>query len=390
MTDAITLTPEQSRALDAVGQWLKTRDQPSFKLWGVAGVGKTFLAKYLASQQDGTVAFVAYTGRACEMLRRNGCPARTIHSALYLPMAERGEELTKLRDELSTCADPVKERRLIRRIEELSQPKFVLRGNSPLRDASLIIADEMSMIAENEANDLLSFGVPLLTLGDPGQLPAIEGRGFFSSGEPDFLLTEIHRQAKDSPVLQLAHAAREGRPLRPGYHGESRVIGRRQVDKDTALGVAQILSGSNKARIQLNNENRALRGFEGWPRAGEKLICLRNNPRSGLFNGSQIELIADAVEKSDALLTLTTADAEYVCYKLCFTAPEHLKAMPWQKRAGYDEFDFSYALTVHRAQGGQWASVLVWDDLWKWDPAMHRKVLYTAISRAEERVVVAL
>lgn len=392
-TPAIILTPEQSRAQDAVAAWLKTGDEPFFVLHGAAGVGKTSLAKHLAGLQNGSTLFAAYAGKAAAVLRKKGCtPASTIHSLIYAPLTERNEELRNLRDELDASTDDAKSRRLMRRIEDLSKPKFVLRDpeKTPLSRASLLILDECSMANEEIATDLLSFDIPILVLGDPYQLPPLEGTGYFDR-DPDFMLTEIHRQAAESPVIQLATRARDGKPLTIGQYGSSLVTRRGLTGKDLILGVSQVLSCSNKARIQLNGEIRKLLGYEGqYPRKGERLICLRNNPQSGLFNGEQIELAEDAEETSDTMLSIVTADEEYKAHKLCFTQPERLRAMPYGKRAAADEFDYANCVTVHKFQGSQAPSVLVWDDLWSWDKEMQARSRYTALTRAEERVVMAL
>lgn len=340
--------------------------------------------------------FAAFSGKACDVLRRKGSPAQTIHSLIYLPTSERSEELETLRAELDTDPPPsdARERKILARIEQLSSPKFAVRprDRSPLTGASLLVLDECSMVSESIARDLLSFEVPILVLGDPGQLPPIEGAGYFDS-KADFTLTEIHRQAAESPVIQLAMAAREGRPLRSGAHGSSYVTSRARINESLALGVSQIVCGSNKARAELNTENRKLRGFSGtFPQAGERLICLRNNAKTGVFNGQIFETTGDAYEdpSSPSMLVIPTAEQEFRAYKLCFTKPEALKAMPYGKRAAADDFDFAWALTGHKSQGSQWESVMVWADQFRWDRDLYNRWLYTACTRAEERVVVAL
>ena len=61
--------------------------------------------------------------------------------------------------------------------------------------------------------------------------------------------------------------------------------------------------------------------------------------------------------------------------------------VPWQVRRRHDEFDFGYALTVHKAQGSQWNDVVVFDESRAFRE--HRaRWLYTAITRAAERVMV--
>ena len=80
----------------------------------------------------------------------------------------------------------------------------MLNAESALRDAKLLVLDEVSMVGPEMARDLLAFGKPILVLGDPGQLPPVKGEGAFNTDEPDVLLTEVHRQAGDSAIIRLA------------------------------------------------------------------------------------------------------------------------------------------------------------------------------------------
>ena len=72
----------------------------------------------------------------------------------------------------------------------------------------------------------------MLVLGDPFQLPPVQGSGFFTNAEPDVMLTEIHRQARDNPIIRLSLDIREGEYLERGIYGESRVIAREDVDRE--------------------------------------------------------------------------------------------------------------------------------------------------------------
>ena len=82
------------------------------------------------------------------------------------------------------------------------------------------------MVDAELGRDLLSFGVPLLVLGDPAQLPPIQGGGggFFTEAEPDVMLTEVHRQAQDNPIIRLSMEIRAGEYLEPGRYGETEVV----------------------------------------------------------------------------------------------------------------------------------------------------------------------
>ena len=175
-------SPQQDRALKEIAAWLKSGRPQIFRLFGYAGTGKTTLARHIAEGIDGETVFAAYTGKAALVLRNKGCTdARTIHSLIY-----RAQDLD----------------------EEV--PSFVINEQSPANDAALIIIDECSMVDEELGRDLLSFGRPVLVLGDPAQLPPVKGGGFFTEAEPDFMLTEVHRQAADNPIVRMSMIVREG------------------------------------------------------------------------------------------------------------------------------------------------------------------------------------
>src|SRR5438876_5918165 len=252
-------TPHQNAALTAASNWLKaTRGRASiFRLFGYAGTGKTTLAKHLAEGVDGKVLFAAFTGKAACVMRSKGCPgAGTIHSLIYRAR-ESGEET----------------------------PSFELWDEAPASKARLIVIDECSMVDAELARDLTSFGVPLLVLGDPAQLPPIQGGGFFTDTEPDAMLTEVHRQAEDNPIIRLSMEVRAGRELEPGTYGETHIVTRDALDPQRVIDADQVLVGRNATRRAYNARMRERRGFGGTlPSAGDKLVCLRNNKRKGLFN----------------------------------------------------------------------------------------------------------
>jgi len=417
----ITLTAEQSRANDAVASWLADESRkPYFILHGLAGTGKTSLAKHFAEQRNsGGVVYAAYTGKAVEVLQRKGCsPAYTIHSLIYLPQNAKIKEIEELRKELSEkrsndSLKPGEEQKIIRRIAKLNSPDFTLNEKSPLFNAKLLVLDECSMVDATIARDLIAFNVPILVLGDPGQLPPIEGAGFFNQ-KPDFMLTEIHRQAAESPIIQLAMKAREGRGLALGNYGSSQIIKRASVNEEHVRSVSQIITGKNTSRKSMNDEMRTLLGFSGeFPQKSERLICLRNNKQSGLFNGAMVELASDShgvwprnpesnkvdmtgpappIDMMDDAIEFEVAGREgpVTVLKDTFANYDRIRAMPYGLRAQYDEFDYAYAITCHKAQGSQFPSVLIYADLFQWDKELYKRWLYTALTRAEDRVILAM
>jgi exodeoxyribonuclease-5 len=370
-------SPQQDQALQAVGRWLKDGRPQLFRLFGYAGTGKTTLARYFAEHVDGQVQFAAFTGKAAQVLRSKGATnARTIHSLIYRP---RGEEAVEDESTGKTSMSPT----------------FSLNRQSPVARAKLIVVDECSMVDEQLGRDLLSFGTPILVLGDPAQLPPISGGGFFTEAEPDYLLTEIYRQARDNPIIRLALDVREGREFMNGDYGAAQVIGRGDVTQDLVLSADQVLVGTNRTRRRYNQRLRELKGFSaGYPQAGDKLVCLRNDPAKGLLNGSLWKVMTSSRETVKPGINLLVAPeeddpdrgvAKIKLLKAAFEAGE--AEIPWQQKKRYDDFDYGYALTVHKAQGSQWNEVVLFDESFAFKDTRQRW-LYTAITRAAERLTV--
>jgi exodeoxyribonuclease-5 len=363
--DVMKWSPQQAAALDAVGEWLRRGDRPVFRLFGYAGTGKTTLARHIAEQADGEAVFAAFTGKAALVMRAKGCEnARTLHSLIYRP------------DDVDSEA-----------------PTFSLNRESDAAKAGLIIVDECSMVDEELGRDLLSFGKPVLVLGDPGQLPPIKGGGFFTEAEPDAMLSEVHRQAESDPIVRLAMAARQGGRLAKGIYGKSRVIGRAEIDAAQVLAADQTLVGLNKTRRQYNQRIRALNGFTvETPVAGDKLVCLRNDRAKGLLNGGLWRVkSAQSAKKGLLRYTLASDDGAGVGSVRIAVLPEFFDGtegeLPWAKRRESDEFDYGYALTVHKAQGSQWDKVVLFDEAYAFRE--HRaRWLYTAITRAAKEITV--
>ncbi|MUO77964.1 AAA family ATPase [Agrobacterium vitis] len=370
--------PQQDEALKAVAKWLKEGKTPVFRLFGYAGTGKTTLARHFAENVDGDVLFAAFTGKAAQVLRSRGATtARTIHSLIYRP---RGEEEVSDEETGKTSMTPM----------------FSVNRQSPVAKAALIVIDECSMVDEQLGRDLMSFGTPILVLGDPGQLPPVTGGGFFTEQEPDYLLTDIHRQARDNPIIQLAMQIREGKEIMHGDYGSTaRVISKNEVTQDLVLNCDQVLVGTNKTRRRYNKRLRELKGFTAdYPQSGDKLVCLRNDQVKGLLNGSLWQVMTSSREtvKPGMNLLIKPEDDDMdrgaAKIKLLKAAFEDVETdIPWTTRKRYDEFDYGYALTVHKAQGSQWNNVVLFDESWAFRDTRERW-LYTAVTRAAETLTI--
>ncbi len=365
-------SPIQDDALKAVADWLKakpgTGNTPQvFRLFGYAGTGKTTLATHIADAVDGEVKFAAFTGKAASVMRGKGCRgATTIHSLIYRAR-ESGEEV----------------------------PNFDLWDDAPASKAALIIIDECSMVDAELGRDLLSFGVPLLVLGDPAQLPPIQGGGFFTEVEPDAMLTEVHRQARDNPIVRLSMDIRAGDYLEPGRYGESEVVLKADLDPERVLKADQVLVGRNNTRRAYNLRMRERRGFtDTMPEAGDKLVCLRNNRKKGLFNGGLWSVKERGGRKTGIMTMRLLPDDETATRGVkvsvrpeCFTGG--IEQIDWQRRKPYDEFDYGYVLTVHKAQGSQWDDVVLFDESFAFQETRERW-LYTGVTRAAKRLTITV
>jgi exodeoxyribonuclease-5 len=354
---------EQQSALDRVGKWLRAGEPQVFRLFGYAGVGKTTLARHIAQGAQGEAVFAAFTGKAALVMRSKGCVgATTIHALIYR----------------ATEADD-------------GAPKFTLNHDGPASRAGLIVIDECSMVDAELGRDLLSFGKPILVLGDPAQLPPIKGGGFFTEVEPNIMLTQIHRQAQDDPIIRLSAEVRNGGKLAYGQYGETRVIRRDALEADAVLGVDQVLVGLNRTRRLYNRRIRDLLGIkEPLPVAGDRLVCLRNDRTKGLINGSLWRVDSlQAMRKDFVRMTLKPEDdlgrasAKVAVLRQFFEGGE--AEIPYPQRRESDEFDFGYALTVHKAQGSQWDDVMLFDESYAFGENRNRW-LYTGLTRAAKRL----
>ena len=363
----MTWSPQQDAALRAVSDWIRRGEPQVFRLFGYAGTGKTTLAKQLAADSDGEVAFAAFTGKAALVLRSKGCKdARTIHSMIY-----------RLRD------------------SDAEEPTFVLNDDSAAAKAELIIIDECSMVDEELGRDLLSFGKPVLVLGDPAQLPPVKGGGFFTDAAPDMMLTEVHRQAADNPIVRLSMLVRAGERLPQGTYGASRVMRRADIDAEMVRRADQVLVGLNRTRRGFNARMRQLAGHgDPYPQADEKLVCLRNDKKKGLLNGGIWIVKSAAAERNGKLRYGVVPDDDPAKKPLriavrpeYFTQGEEAVAPAFRRTS--DAFDFGYVLTVHKAQGSQWNDVVLFDESGAFREHRNRW-LYTGITRAAETLTIVV
>lgn len=356
-------------------------------LGGYAGTGKTTLIAVLRQElkkidKDLKVGFASYTGKAALVLKTKlkdqgsifeEDSVGTIHSLIYSPIVNSKEEIIgwKTKEEI---------------------------------DRDLIIIDEASMVDETIWQHLLSYHVPIIAVGDHGQLPPIKGT-FNLMQKPDLRLEKIHRQAQNNPIINLSIQAREYGEILPGKYS-STVKKYHSDDSDGQEAMEEMLSnlntdtlvlcGYNKTRRKLNNFIREAKGFESpEPKRGDRIICLRNNHKQNIFNGMLGTIVH--IEKKDRqwYQAEISMDGEQASYKGLISVEQFNSDAPMnftEKRATImqgDLFDFGYALTVHKAQGSQAKRVILFEERFKqMTDDMWTRWLYTAVTRAEQELYI--
>ena len=342
------------------------------------------------------VKYVAFTGRAAEVLRKKGNPnATTIHKLIYFS-------------------------------EQRADGRFVYRKRPHLDgDPKIVVLDECSMCPASMWQILRSYPTHIIALGDPEQLPPIlasDDNQLLSN--PHVFLDEVMRQAKESDIIRLSMDIREGRPIKPYQGKDANVVLAKDLVDGMYSWADQILCATNRTRKDINSFMRQEQGFGPLPQIGDKVICLRNSwdtcsviQENPLVNGS-IGWITDIREeekfyylgRQDSGIWVPTYSVdmetedhdiyEEICVdkqsldigeKLLTPRQEYLIAK--DKRNPYDaplEFNYGYACTVHRAQGSEWGKILTIEEQFPFDKETHRRHLYTAVTRASNKLTLVL
>lgn len=346
------LTQEQKNIIIEIRKLKK----PIQTVGGYAGTGKTTLISHLIKVLPNWVV-CAYTGKAASVLRQKGIHASTIHSLIYRPMVNAAGDMVR---------------------DSYGNPIFIRVENL---EADGIIVDEASMISRELYDDLVSFGLPIIFVGDHGQLEPI-GKDINLMQQPDYVLETIHRNAGE--IARFCEFIRHGyRPgaFRPSFEGKVKFLSRWQADAYLTQ-MDQIICAFNKTRVILNRKVRSQLGFNTGdnPVIGDRVMCLRNNRNVGLFNGMQGEIKFLYTKKN----RMHFRSDEGTLFDVVFD-PQNFNQEQYELQGRKDDpdpFDFCYAITAHKAQGSEWGKVMVFEQRGgQWD---HVRWSYTAASRAKE------
>lgn len=385
-------------------------------MFGPAGTGKTTIARLVPRKLGvSKYAFGAFSGKAAQVLRSKGCnPAGTLHSMIYGAPVNLKADKRRLEDSLDKMAETPEEKRdeywyddyaslkadirdLEKRIRLHGGLEFPVNFESELANADILIADEVSMVSERMASDILSTGVRVLVLGDPEQLPPVRGDGYFTRFAPDIMLHEVHRQALDSPVLNMATRVREGNMILPNEYSSGKAIDYTEFD--------QILCWRRATRWGAIKYVRNLLGRPpGEPVVGDTIMNLQNNKDLEVFNGQTFTVLGvdPGREDDEYLLRVSDGMSERDIFVFNYGFTQVGEKEGEEARVGWNGdtafVTFSQALTVHKAQGSEWGNVLLIDEsnaMWQMENkikgAVHaanmtRRWLYTGITRASDSI----
>lgn len=444
----VALTKDQAYALGRLVTWYgmpETRERQYITLGGYAGTGKTFLVAQLCEALVGVrVHFCAFTAKAASVLRaslkaqglavhdgrtrpgvvKKGYPVTTIHGLLYAPLElvwckrsgdllgeADGETPRKQFCESGLCAD---ERARGLKCPTRSEIEWSRKLGGPAAD--LVVLDEASMVSKEAWDDILSLGLPVLAIGDHGQLPPVKSQFSLMSGDVDLRLEEITRQKGDSAIIKLASDIRLGGIEQRGSVGYGIRDARpksyvAKISQANMAGLPATLGdgtdpvwvcGYNRTRARWNEILRAQQGRTGQVQAGDRIICLKNTTKT--YNGQlarvlEVRAIPDRWDVVELVIEPEdpSEKAELGSDPLVVKVP--LEQFGRDKTMTTDElvmngwrdcqlWDFGYVITVHKSQGSTFSNVVVLEEVLPGGWEQHKRWLYTAVTRAKHSVVI--
>ncbi len=355
-------SPEQREAISRLLSFAKTEQT----LGGFAGTGKTTVLKTLSrSPLLENFAYCAYTGKAADVMARKGIPrTSTIHSRIYKPVkVERLNSNGKIHHDI----------------------EFVRRETWELECDGFVV-DEASMVGPEIYKDLTSYGLPVIFVGDHGQLPPVAGNGFNLMANPDIRLETVFRNAGE--ILHFANFLRQGNPAREWTQHENctgeavHLVPFTEVEQPAWDDLSsQAIVGMNKHRVILNRLARETLELPAHiPVPGDRVICLQNDRKVGVFNGMQGRAL-DIDLKTNSMIFESNGRTFPVKYD-----PDQFneeKSLAYNAR-GRIPFDYAYCISCHKAQGDEWDSVLVIEQSCRaWEQS---RWAYTAASRAKKQL----
>jgi exodeoxyribonuclease-5 len=236
---------------------------------GYAGSGKSTIIRYAVDAlgvPEEKVAYVAYTGKAANVLKNKGCVnSTTAHKLLYYA-------------------------------RQTKNGNFVFTPKKTLdEDYEVLVVDEVSMLPQEMWYQLISHGVYVIAAGDPGQLSPPKDETNTVLEQPHVFLDEILRQAQESAIIRLSMHVREGKDFRTfeSVPGEVKIIPHKYLfhqedERLCQLQASQILCGTNAIRFEINANVRKMLGKGEEPDPDDKIIGLKNHWTKASTDGNAL------------------------------------------------------------------------------------------------------
>ena len=430
---------------------------------GKAGSGKTMLlaelyrgmkaagVEIISGDYEGrkrkdrrTLAILAPTNKAASVLRLRGVPATTIHRILYTPVYD--PEYEKIAEWLAgTGTRPVIGSLAIAGLTDLALDRAHafyqqvasipgalaaagLKGSDFIkgwkrREEPLDVGfvDESSMLDARQFDDLREIFPTLVLFGDPAQLAPVGQSGEMvfdklSEGRK-LILSRIHRQTQDNPILDLAHALADDRLgfedfealVQEKARADDRVVWAERVEAEL-MARSPVLVWRNATRVRLI---QAFRNAYGAPEdallPGEPLVCdgielpLKHRKKRidlearGLIKGAQVIYLGEGNREGFAKLHVVGAEEPQVSAASIIKIEKPDEEEPFIPHAARMGAAFLHgaAVTIHKAQGSQWDQVQVFaPDLYAAAQSgrseagvpLWKRLAYVAITRAQTRL----
>lgn len=387
----IEFNKQQLNAIKKAKDWYmnKKSNKQIFEISGIGGSGKSFcvyhIIKELGLSHD-EVLFMAYVGKATLALSLKGNNAQTIHSTIYdindVPVCDKNGAPILING------------------RPLTRPEFIKKASLP-KNIKLLVVDEGRMVASNIAKDLVSFGIPMIVLGDHHQLDPPFGEPYFLN-YPDVILTEPMRQAKDDPIVKLSMMAYDGEYIDYGKYGDNCfVIPYSMLTDKMMIKSDIIICGRNKTRDELNRHIRydILKRKSECPVIGDKIICRQNNWSLSIMDNINLingmigyvdEIYLNTYNGNSIAIDFRPDFSDFECFNN-LTIDYKLLTQPYDKvistRFSYfNKFEYGWAISTHLSQGSEWDAPLIYYEDYG-TSEFKKKSLYTAITRAKKKLI---
>ncbi len=372
---------------------------------GYAGAGKTTLVRFIIDAlgvDENSVRYVAFTGKAANVLKQKNCPnPTTAHKLLY-------------------------------HAKRMPSGKYLFTPKTPRELAEenieVVVVDEVSMLPWKIWHLLCQHNFYILACGDPEQLPPVpdepgEDPDNHVLDNPHIFLDEIMRQAQESEIIRLSMHVREGKPINTFQAANEQVMifPKSEVSLSMLTWADQVLCATNRNKNNLNYQMRFAYNLPELPQVGDKIINLHNeweilsnqgNPLTNGIIGTIKQMVVShwtyptwlrntklVVPVLTATISGDSEDEEYnmitfdynelLTGEASLSLNEEYRLEKLKKYALPLHGNYGYAITTWKAQGSEWNKVLLFEEAgWPRGFQERKKFLYTGITRAVDKLVV--